>query len=82
MAITESARSSTRRPGPPAAPAWLEVGAAALDTRCDRVGVVMSIGLRLGSAQLAGEDRIWLRPEGGGREWEALVEDLAPGGAL
>ena len=79
MAITESARVTAHHSNDQD---WVKVGKLALDTRTDTVGVVMSIGLRLGSAQLAGDERIWLRPVGGGREWEAFAEHLtsAPDG--
>jgi hypothetical protein len=45
-----------------------EVGALALDVKRDRVGVVMA---RQGG-------RVFLRPPQGGREWEALPEDVRP----
>lgn len=44
------------------------VGAVVHDTKRDRVGVVMAIH--------AG--RIFLRPKGGGCEWEAAGDDLCP----
>lgn len=43
-------------------------GALVRDTRRDRVGVVQ--------ARLLGV--VYLRPKGGGREWEARPEDLEP----
>ncbi|MET9292797.1 hypothetical protein [Streptomyces sp. NPDC003077] len=53
----------------------LVVGKCARDTKRDRVGEVMDVS---GS-------RVWLRPVGGGREWEAeraAVEPLTPREAL
>lgn len=58
---------------------WLHVGAHVIDTRSERVGVVMSIGLRMGGRQFGTADRVWLRPPGGGVEWEAKARHLAPG---
>lgn len=45
-----------------------DVGTVALDAERDRMGVVM------------GHEGpyVQLRPEGGGREWDALPEDLQP----
>jgi hypothetical protein len=45
-----------------------DVGALAVDTKRDRVGVVMG---KTGPY-------MQLRPEGGGREWDARPEDLRP----
>jgi hypothetical protein len=39
----------------------LQVGATATDERDNRTGVVMDVD----------SSRVWLRPHGGGREWEA-----------
>jgi hypothetical protein len=53
----------TSPPGHPPAP---PVGTLARDTRRDRVGVVMDV--------IA--SRLWLRAQGGGREWEAGRADV------
>lgn len=72
MASTKSNRADTKPP------AWLKEGVRATDTATDRTGVVMSVGLIHGGVQLAPPDRVWLRPPGGGREWEAPADRLAP----
>lgn len=46
----------------------LVVGRLARDTKRDRVGTVMEIE----------PERVWLRPPGGGREWEAEREAVRP----
>jgi hypothetical protein len=50
--------------GPPVAPPPL--GALMHDTKTDRIGVVMHLGRTMA----------FLRPRGGGIEWEAMFEDL------
>jgi hypothetical protein len=45
-----------------------ERGTLARDTLSDRVGVVVD---RMGR-------RVWLRPCGGGREWDVPIEEIEP----
>ena len=68
--------STTARPRP----AWIKSGALALDTATDRVGQVQHIGAPYASSPAANKerDKVWLRPVGGGVEWESTVNALAP----
>ncbi|GAA2100575.1 hypothetical protein GCM10009801_73200 [Streptomyces albiaxialis] len=56
------------------APAWLHKGAVVYDHRLKRWGVVVDVGFPGNEARQA--KRAWLRPEGGGREWNPPIEDL------
>ncbi|MFK8851140.1 hypothetical protein [Streptomyces sp. Ac-502] len=58
------------------APAWLVTGAPAYDTRRGCIGEVMAIGSPRGDERQ--RDRAWLRPMGGGCEWNPLIADLSP----
>lgn len=55
---------------------WLRVGTIVYDQRLRLRGRVVDIGYPAGEKRQA--ERVWLRPMGGGREWNPLVEDLGP----
>jgi hypothetical protein len=72
-----------RRPSTAAArprAVWIKRGAVALDTATDRVGEVQHVGPPFATGPRAERDRdtVWLRPVGGGLEWESTISDLAP----
>jgi hypothetical protein len=55
-------------------PAWLHKGATVYDDRIRAWGEVQALGFPEGDQRQA--ERAWLRPVGGGREWNPLIEDL------
>lgn len=57
---------------------WLYVGAVVFDLHLSRQGRVVDIGYPADDERQA--VRAWLRPVGGGREWNPLIEDLGPDG--
>ena len=61
-------------------PTWIKPGAVALDTASARVGEVQHMGPLYPQAPTAKKDRdkVWLRPVGGGVEWESTAGALAP----
>ncbi|WP_410537896.1 hypothetical protein [Streptomyces sp. KL2] len=59
-----SAERRERRGSPPA----IAVGSVARDLRDGRIGDVMDVH----------PGRVWLRPLGGGREWDAKPDDVRP----
>ena len=71
-----TATTTAARPRPP----WIKRGAVALDTANARVGEVQHVGPLFAFAPAVNRDRdkVWLRPVGGGVEWESTVGDLAP----
>lgn len=77
------ARTRPRRPASGPRPAWLVVGALVLDTAKNLVGEVQQIGPGYDLGQDKPEERgkVWLRPPGGGLEWEAQSADLLPAGS-
>ncbi|SFD34314.1 hypothetical protein [Streptomyces aidingensis] len=52
----------------------LRVGTTAFDRRLRRHGQVMDVDFPPGDERQ--QHRVWLRPIGGGREWNPLVEDI------
>lgn len=64
----------------PPRPTWIKRGAVALDTATGRVGEIQHVGAPFASAPAARkhQDNVWLRPVGGGVEWESTVNALAP----
>lgn len=61
---------------PRRAPSWLYIGVLVYDLRLERWGVVQDLGFPDGEPRQL--RRAWLRPEGGGREWNPLYDDLSP----
>jgi hypothetical protein len=61
-------------------PTWIQPGAVALDAATARVGQVQHIGplFAFAPAPKKERDKVWLRPVGGGVEWESTAGDLAP----
>ncbi len=59
---------------------WIKPGAVALDTATARVGEVQYVGPLFAFAPAAkkDQDKVWLRPVGGGVEWETTADALAP----
>lgn len=55
---------------------WLCKGAIVYDRRLEQLGRVMDVGYPPGEDEQV--RRAWVRPLGGGREWNPLVEDLLP----
>ncbi|MDI3390146.1 hypothetical protein QIS99_28730 [Streptomyces sp. B-S-A8] len=56
-------------------PSWLRLGATVFDTARRQWGEVVDLGFPREKRQLS---RAWLRPPGGGREWNPQIADLSP----
>ncbi|MEY9839395.1 hypothetical protein ABH941_004657 [Streptacidiphilus sp. EB103A] len=71
--------SPQRAVGAPQQPAWIKHGAVVLDAATRQLGEVQHIGppYATGPSTRKDHDKVWLRPCGGGREWEATVADLS-----
>jgi len=72
--VSGQTQASGRRTG------WLRQGTTALDTATGQVGEVQQIGpaYNLGPDRPRERGTVWLRPHGGGVEWEAQATDLRP----
>ncbi|MFD8386180.1 ATP-binding protein [Streptomyces sp. NPDC059679] len=59
----------------PVVPDWLHEGAVVFDVRLRQWGTVMAVSCP--RTELRQADRAWLRPQGGGREWNPPFDDLS-----
>ncbi|GAA2687062.1 hypothetical protein GCM10009864_70980 [Streptomyces lunalinharesii] len=64
---------------PSGVPPWLYPGADVYDTVRDCAAVVTDLGFPGDDPRQT--DRAWVRPPGGGREWNPFVDDLRPAGS-
>lgn len=74
--MSDTTLPARARSGP--GPAWLTVGVLVRDARTGASGVVRSVGLTVCGREYGKPGEVWLRPEGGGREWTARADDLSP----